>query len=135
MNNIEDAWGTEHDADFDALNNSVTSTPVLGFADYSRPLYLETDASHDGLAAILSQGQDDGNIRVIAYASRRWKPSEKNAASYNSMQLEMLALKWAVADKFRHYLMGGKFSVITDNNPVVHFKTAKVGSIQVRWAA
>ena len=93
VNNIEDAWGTEHDADFDAFNNSVTSTPVLGFADYSRPLYLETDASHDGLAAILSQGQEDGNIRVIAYASRRWKPSEKNASSYNSMQLEMLALK------------------------------------------
>ncbi len=53
VNNIEDAWGTEHDADFDALKNSLTSTPVFGFADYSRPLYLETDASHDGLGGIL----------------------------------------------------------------------------------
>ena len=72
---------------------------------------------------------------MIAYASRRLKPSEKNAASYSSMQLEMLALKWAVADTFRQSLMGGKFSVITDNNPLVHFKTAKVGSIEERWAA
>ena len=72
---------------------------------------------------------------MIAYASRRLKPSEKNAANYSSMKLEMLALKWAVADKFRHYLMGGKFSVMTDNNPLVHFKTAKVGAIEQRWAA
>ena len=135
MNNIEEAWGIEHDAAFDALKNSLTNTPVLGFADYSRPFLLETDASHEGLGAILSQEQEDGNIRVIAYASRRLKPSEKNAANYSSMKLEMLALKWAVADKFRHYLMGGKFSVTTDNNPLVHFKTAKVGAIEQRWAA
>ena len=135
VNNIEDAWGPEHDAAFDALKNSLTTTPVLGFADYSRPFHLETDASHEGLGAILSQEQEDGNIRVIAYASRRLKPSEKNAANYSSMKLEMLALKWAVADKFRHYLMGGKFSVTTDNNPLVHFKTAKVGAIEQRWAA
>ena len=77
VNNIEDAWGTEHDAAFDALKNSLTSTPVLGFADYSRPFHLETDASHEGLGAILSQQQEDGNIRLIAYASRRLNPRRK----------------------------------------------------------
>ena len=135
VNNIGDAWGTEHDAAFDAFEKSLTSTPVLGFADHSGPFHLETDASHDGLGAILSQEQDDGKIRVIAYASRRLQPSEKNAANYSSMKLEMLALKLAVADKFRHYLMGGKFFVTTDNNPLVHCKTAKVGAIERRWAA
>ena len=72
---------------------------------------------------------------MIAYASSRLKPSEKNAANHSSMKREILALNWAVADKFRHYLMGGKFSVTTDNNPLVHFKTAKVGAIEQRWAA
>ena len=31
--------------------------------------------------------------------------------------------------------MGGKLFVTTDNNPLVHFKTAKVGAIEQRWAA
>ena len=33
------------------------------------------------------------------------------------MKLEMLALKWAVTDNFREYLLGSKFVVYTDNNP------------------
>ena len=135
MNNIENVWRTEHVAAFDALKNAPPSTHVLGFADNNRPFVLETDASHEGLGAILSQEQDDGKVRVITYASRRLRPAERNAVNYSSMKLEMLALKWAVADKFRHYLIGGKFSVITDNNPLVHFKTAKVGALEQRWAA
>ena len=80
MNNIEDAWGIEHDAAIDALKNLLTSTPVLEFAGYNRPFLVETDASHEGLGAILSQEQEDGNIRVIANGSRRSKPSEKNVS-------------------------------------------------------
>ena len=51
------------------------------------------------------------------------------------MKREMLILKWAVADNFRHYLVGEKCSVTTVNIPLVHFKTAKVGAIEQRWAA
>ena len=135
VNNIENAWRTEHVGAFDALKNALTSTHVLGFADYNRPFLLETDASHEGLGAILSQEQDDGRVRVFAYASRRLRPAERNAVNYSSMKLEMLALKWAVVDKFRHHLLSGKFSVITDNNLLVHFETAKVGALEQRWAA
>ena len=54
----------------------MTTAPVLGYADYTKPFILETDASHDGLSAILSQEQD-GKSRVLAFASRRLRPSEK----------------------------------------------------------
>ena len=113
---------------------ALTTAPVLGFAEFTKPFILETDASHDGLSAILSQDQD-GQRRVLAYASRRLRPTEKNQANYSSMKLEFLALKWAITEKFRHYLLGAEFDVFTDNNPLVHFRTAPLGALEQRWAA
>ena len=52
------------------------------------------------------------------------------------MKLETLALKWAVTDKFRDYLLGGTFVVYTDNNPLTYFKQkAKLSAAEQRWAA
>ena len=51
------------------------------------------------------------------------------------MKLEFLAMKWAITDKFRHYLLGGKFKVITDNNPLTYFRSAKLGALEQRWAS
>ena len=44
-------------------------------------------------------------------------------------------MKWAITDKFRHYLLGGKFKVITDNNPLTYFRSAKLGALEQRWAS
>ena len=44
-------------------------------------------------------------------------------------------MKWAITDKFRHYLLGGKFKVITDNNPLTYFRSAKLGMLEQRWAS
>lgn len=54
--------------------------------------------------------------------------------NYSSMKLEFLALKWAVAEKFREYLLGQKCLVYTDNNPLSHLQTAKLGALEQRWA-
>ena len=127
-------WGPKHQEAFDSLKEAMTTAPVLGYADYTKPFILETDASHDGLSAILSQEQD-GKLRVLAFASRRLRPSEKNSSLYSSMKLEFLAMKWAITDKFRHYLLGRKFKVITDNNPLTYFRSAKLGALEQRWAS
>ncbi|KAL8586473.1 hypothetical protein ACOMHN_050068 [Nucella lapillus] len=117
-------WDQRHHESFDALKDALTTAPVLGFADFTEPFVLETDASHNGLGAILSQEQD-GKRRVVAYASHRLRPTEKNKTNYSSMKLEFLAMKWAIAEKFRDYLLGSRFTVLTDNNPLVHFRTAR----------
>ena len=52
------------------------------------------------------------------------------------MRLETLALKWAITDKFRDYLLGGLFTVYTDNIPLTYFhKKAKLSAVEQRWAA
>nr|KAG5706518.1 hypothetical protein BaRGS_028689 [Batillaria attramentaria] len=127
-------WTPQHQAAFDSLKSALTTAPVLAYADFTLPFILETDASHEGLSAVLSQVQG-GRKRVIAYASRRLRPTEKNQALYSSMKLEFLAMKWAITEKFRHYLIGAKFAVLTDNNPLTHFRTAKLGALEQRWAA
>ena len=131
---ISKLWDQQHQKAFEELKTALTTAPVLGFAEFTKPFIFETDASHDGLSATLSRDQD-GQRRVLAYASRRLRPTEKNQANYSSMKLEFLALKWAITEKFRHYLLGAEFDVFTDNNPLVHFRTAPLGALEQRWAA
>ena len=51
------------------------------------------------------------------------------------MKLEFLGLKWAITEKFREYLLGSKCVVYTDNNPLSHLQTAKLGATEMRWAS
>ena len=53
--------------------------------------------------------------------------------NYNSAKLEMLALKWAVTEKLRDYLLGLKFMVYTNNNPLAYIQTSKLGVSQIWW--
>ena len=82
----------------------------------------------------MSQEQG-GKVRPIAFASRGLKRSERNMENYSSMKLEFLGLKWAVTEKFREYLLGSQCTVFTDNNPLCHLDTAKLGAIEQRWAS
>lgn len=127
-------WKEELKDCFETLKTKLTNAPVLAYADFSLPFILEVDASYGGLGAVLSQEQN-GKVRPIAYASRGLKPTERNMANYSSMKLEFLALKWAMTEKFREYLLGHRCIVYTDNNPLSHLATAKLGATEQRWAA
>ena len=126
-------WTPACQEGFDQLKKALTEAPVLAYPDYSKPFILETDASLKGLGAVLSQKGDDNEIRVIAYASRSLRPSEKSMRDYSSAKIELMALKWSVCDKFKDYLLGSKFTVFTDNNPLCYIKSSKLGAAQIRW--
>ena len=55
---------------FDSLKQAHVTTPVLAFADYVKEFLLETDVSKEGLGAVLSQKQEDGQYCLVAYGSR-----------------------------------------------------------------
>ena len=102
---------------FEALKQACMQSPVLAFADYTKDFLLETDTSKEGLGAVLSQKQEDGRFHPVAYGSRALTTHEKN---YHSTKLEFLALKWAITEHFKEYLLYQPFLVRTDNNPLTY---------------
>ena len=126
-------WTTKHQEAFDALKEALSTAPVLGYPDFSREFILEIDASLKGLGAVLSQQGKDGQIHVIAYVSRSLRPSERSMCNYSSAKPELLALKWAVTEKFRDYLLGSRFQVYTDNNPLTYIMESKLRASQIWW--
>ena len=106
--------------------------PVLSYPDYTKSFTLETDASLRGIGVVLSQKDQDWDYRVVAYASRSLRPAEKSWKDYSSAKIELLAVKWAICEKFKDYLLGSKFTVYTDNNPLVYIKSSKLGAAQIR---
>ena len=129
-----DKWTEECTKAFEELKRCLTSSPLLGYPDFKAPFVVETDASFSGLGAVLSQKQGNKTV-VIAYASRSLRPTERNDANYSAMKLELLALKWSITEKFRDYLLGNAFTVLTDNNPLAYLDTAKLGATEMRWVA
>lgn len=127
----EITWSTEHQNILGSLVDKLTTQPVMAYPDFEKPYTLHTDASGDGLGAVLYQ-QQEGKTRVIAYASRTLTGAEKN---YHSTKLEFLALKWAVTDRFRDYLQYAcHFTVVTDNNPLTYIlTTARLNATGQRW--
>ena len=69
------------------------------------------------MGADLYQKQEDGWFNSVAYSSWALSTHEKN---YHSTKLEFLALKWAITEHFKEYLLYQPFLVKTDNNPLTY---------------
>ena len=52
---------------------------------------------------------------------------------YSSAKIELMALKFSICDKFKDYLLGLKFTIFTDNNPLCYIKSSKLGAAQISW--
>ena len=49
--------------------------------------------------------------------------SQPMRRTYHSTKLEFLALKWAITEHFKEYLLYQPFLVRTDNNPLMYIMT------------
>ena len=102
------------------LKGKVQTAPVLVFPDFEKPFLLETDASKEGLGAVLSQKQSNGWYHPIAFGSHSLTLAERN---YHGSKLEFLTLKWSVMEHFKEYLAYAPFVVRTNNNPLTYVLT------------
>ena len=107
-------WMTEAQAAMERLKERLIKAPVLAYLSFGKPFTLETDASINGIGAVLSQEQDDRRLHPIAYASRSLSAAEHN---YSITELETLAVVWAVTH-FHSYLYGHSVTILTDHTAV-----------------
>lgn len=127
-------WTQVQDQAVERLKTSLVESVVLAHPDFNLPFILATDASLDGIGAVLSQvPEGETKARPVAFASKSLSRSQQN---YPAHRLEFLALKWSVCDKFSHWLKGHEFTVLTDNNPLAHILTKpKLDCCEQRWVA
>ena len=123
-------WSKIAQDSLDHLKKALTSEPILSLPDFQTgQIVVTTATSNKGIGAILSQ-IINGEERVIAYASRTLTPGESN---YSATQLELLSIIRHL-DKFRHYLVGRKFKLRSDQKSLQYLQTFKKPSgILARW--
>ena len=124
-------WTAECDMAFRSLQEALGSSSVLRSPDFDRTFILQTDASNRGVGAVLSQLDDDGTERPVAFYSRKLLPREER---YSTIEKECLAIKLAT-HAFRVYLLGRPFVIQTDHRSLEWLHRLKDNNARLtRWS-
>lgn len=124
-------WNDVAEKAFQDVKQALVSAPILSSPDFSLKFTIQCDASATGLGSVLTQVQD-GVEKVIAFASRSLSRTERNWSTY---QRELAAVLFGIT-KFRPFIEGTRFTVITDHYSLLWFhKLREPTGVLARWAA
>ena len=102
--------GKVHLENFQRLKMEISNVKALPYFNVNAETTLQMDASKKGLGACLIQ-----NGKVVCYASRALTKTEQN---YQNLEREALGTIWGM-EKFHYFLYGKKFTLETDQKPLV----------------
>lgn len=119
-------WDDAAESAFKKVKEKWKEELEIYIPDMNGEFELESDASNVGIGAVLRQ-----NGRPVGYISRTLSKSEKN---YSITEKEVLAAIWAM-EKYKYYLTGKKFVLITDHKAIEELKKKReFGSARIyRW--
>ncbi|KAI3656138.1 hypothetical protein MP638_003051, partial [Amoeboaphelidium occidentale] len=113
-------WTEELQDIYSKLFKILSSDLVLSFPDFEQPFLVATDASNRGIAGVLYQEQA-GKKQYISFVSRSLSDSERG---YGATKRELLAVVFALG-KFRPYLWGTHFTLLTDHKALTFIFTQR----------
>ena len=119
--NVEFCWSNKCQVHFEKIKEHLCSAPVLAIFDPEGQIYIFTDASIDGVGAILKQPQENKELKPVFYFSRKLTKTQKTK---RATFIECLAIKEAIL-YWQYYLIGKKFIVFTDHKPIENFNIKK----------
>lgn len=124
-------WSEAAEESFLRIKQALVSAPVLAAPNFDKPFTIQCDASDVGLGCVLSQLDSESREVPVAFASRTLSRTERR---YTATEKECLAVLFGV-QKFRPYVEGTHFYVITDHNSLLWLHRLKdpVGRL-ARWA-
>ena len=123
-------WTDVHEQAFLTLKSLLCKEPILQLPDCSKQFVLRTDASQDGIGAVLMQ-ENNGQMFPVSYWSRALRTAEKN---YSTVEKELLAVVEGVK-RYYFYLYGEEFVIETDHLPLASLRTSKNANARLmRWA-
>ena len=126
-------WGEKEQEAFEGLKDKLTTAPILRHFDPEAPIMIETDASNYVCSGIISQQDETGIWKPVAYRSKTMTKAECN---YDIHDKELLAIMQALRE-WRKYAEGNPHTVkvITDHKNLVPFMTTKeLNGRQIRWS-
>ncbi|KAL0901247.1 hypothetical protein ABMA27_006539 [Loxostege sticticalis] len=107
------SWGQDQLDAFVKIKEILTTRPVLAIYNPNHSTELHTDASQLGIGGVLLQREHEKSpLTAVAYFSRQTTPEEQHLHSF---ELETLAVVMSL-ERFRVYLLGIQFKVVTDCN-------------------
>lgn len=116
--NTDLKWTDQCQRSFEEVKKHLCSQPILAIFDPKLKITIETDASGEGVGAVLKQLQEDNTMKPVAYFSKKLKDYQKKK---KAIYLECLAMKEAI--KFwQHWLVGQTFQIITDHKPLENLR-------------
>ncbi|CAF3894349.1 unnamed protein product [Rotaria sordida] len=114
---------------FEQLKHFLTTDLVLRLPNNRFPFKVQTDASDEGIGAVLLQTYPDGD-RPVAYLSKKFTQAQRK---WSPMEQECYAFICAL-DKWHNYLSGIKFTWETDHKALTQLnQKAQLNKRCERW--
>lgn len=126
-------WTAARQEAFERLKRAFTEAPTLRVFDWDKPAVVEVDASNWASGGVLSQRDDNGELRPVAFFSSKHSAQEVN---YDIYDKELLAVIRAL-EEWRPELEGSQepFEIVTDHKNLQYFATTKeLTQRHMRWS-
>lgn len=122
-------WTREANDAYEVVKKRLSTTPVIHFADFTKPFVLVTDASETACGAVLLQ-EHNGNQVPVAVASKTLDSVQQR---WSATERECFGVVWAI-EKMEYFLRGRPFLVLTDHKSLTFVDRTNFNNNKIsRW--